>query len=165
MIVSRGQLVEIGGSFRIPEVMAKSGAKLVEVGATNRTHLFDYQSAITPETAMLLRVHTSYFKDVLAAKLDVPAADPGAWLLHANYSEAWASHLCVEFINDAGAWECPRGKDNHGFDCGVYLLALADVLGVKFWPLPSEARPRQKQATTEQANPYTGGRNIFGSQQ
>ena len=118
-----------------------------------------------PGGLKLLRVHTSYFKDVLAAKLDVPAADPGAWLLHANYSEAWASHLCVEFINDAGAWECPRGKDNHGFDCGVYLLALADVLGVKFWPLPSEAKPRQKQATTEQANPYTGGRNIFGSQQ
>lgn len=64
VIVSRGQLVEIGGSFRIPDVMAKSGASLVEVGATNRTHLFDYENAITDQTSMLLRVHTSNFRVV-----------------------------------------------------------------------------------------------------
>jgi L-seryl-tRNA(Ser) seleniumtransferase len=64
VIVSRGQLVEIGGSFRIPDVMAKSGAKLIEVGATNRTHLRDYEGAINEETAMLLKVHASNFKMV-----------------------------------------------------------------------------------------------------
>lgn len=62
VIVSRGQLVEIGGSFRIPEVMKLSGAKLVEVGATNKTHLKDYTEAITEETGLLLKVHTSNFK-------------------------------------------------------------------------------------------------------
>lgn len=61
-IVSRGQLVEIGGSFRVPEVMKFSGAKLVEVGTTNRTHLYDYQDNITENTGVLLKVHTSNFK-------------------------------------------------------------------------------------------------------
>jgi L-seryl-tRNA(Ser) seleniumtransferase len=60
--VSRGELVEIGGSFRIPEVMERSGCKLVEVGATNRTHLKDYKKAINANTAMLLKVHTSNYR-------------------------------------------------------------------------------------------------------
>jgi L-seryl-tRNA(Ser) seleniumtransferase len=74
VIVSRGQLVEIGGSFRIPEVMKLSGAKLVEVGATNKTHLRDYASHITEETALLLKVHTSNFK-VLGFTQEVPSSD------------------------------------------------------------------------------------------
>ncbi len=73
-IVSRGQLVEIGGSFRIPDVMSRSGARMVEVGATNRTHVHDYVDAITDETTLLLKVHTSNFR-VIGFTSEVPVAD------------------------------------------------------------------------------------------
>ena len=73
VIVSRGQLVEIGGSFRIPDVMRKSGAVLREVGTTNKTQPGDYRDAIGPQTALLLRVHTSNFRVVgFTASVELP---------------------------------------------------------------------------------------------
>jgi L-seryl-tRNA(Ser) seleniumtransferase len=64
VLVSRGQLVEIGGGFRIPDVLRQSGATLVEVGTTNRTHAHDFAVPITPETAAIMRIHTSNFKQI-----------------------------------------------------------------------------------------------------
>jgi len=74
VIVSRGQAVEIGGGFRIPDVMRQSSARLVEVGTTNCTYLSDYEQAISPRTAVLLRVHSSNFR-VVGFVEDVPVAD------------------------------------------------------------------------------------------
>src|ERR1035437_7162109 len=74
VIVSRGQLIEIGGSFRLPEVMAQSQARLVEGGGTNRTHLKDYQKAITADTAAIMRVHPSNFR-VVGFTSEVPLAE------------------------------------------------------------------------------------------
>jgi L-seryl-tRNA(Ser) seleniumtransferase len=74
VILSRGQMVEIGGSFRMPDIVRQSGCKLVEVGTTNRTRLSDYEAAITPRTAAILRCHPSNFR-VVGFTEEPPAAD------------------------------------------------------------------------------------------
>jgi len=88
VLVSRGELVEIGGSFRIPDIMARSGAKLVEVGTTNRTHEDDYRRAITPRTGAIVKVHRSNFviegftADVGVEKLVFIADEHGLPVIH-----------------------------------------------------------------------------------
>ena len=73
VIVSRSELVEIGGGFRIPEILETSGAKLVEVGATNKTHLRDYQNALSPQTALILKVHRSnFYLDGFVGEPEIP---------------------------------------------------------------------------------------------
>ena len=116
VVVSRGELVEIGGSFRIPEIMAAAGARLVEVGATNRTRLADYEAAIGPETALLLKVFPSNFRLIgfvatveprqlaeLGARTGVPVlVDEGSGLLRPHAAPQLADHPSLAELIAAG---------------------------------------------------------------
>ena len=98
-IISRGELIEIGGEFRIPEIMAESGAVMREVGTTNRTHLKDYSDAITPDTGVILKVHpsnyevTGFTKSVPGRELAELARSRGIALIHDVGSGLLSRHL------------------------------------------------------------------------
>lgn len=116
VVISRGQLVEIGGSFRVSEIMKESGAKLVEVGTSNKTHLYDYEQAMNEETSLLLKVHTSNFRTIgftssvttqelveLGAKYKVPVyEDLGSGVLYDLRPHGIGDEPLVQEVMEAG---------------------------------------------------------------
>jgi L-seryl-tRNA(Ser) seleniumtransferase len=114
VIVSRGELVEIGGGFRVPDVMAESGARLVEVGTTNRTRKADYERAMSAETAMILRVHASNYRMIgfvestpvesLAGLGPPVVVDIGSGLL--DESTPWLAERPAWLRDEPGARQC-----------------------------------------------------------
>ncbi|MGE4536312.1 MAG: terminase gpA endonuclease subunit [Desulfovibrio sp.] len=92
-----------------------------------------------PGGLKLLRGHVTYFKSLLSGKLAINPADPGAFLLHAETTEDYARQMCAEYYDDAdGVWLCPDHKANHFWDCEVYCLIAADLLGVRHWKKPED---------------------------
>ncbi len=114
VLVSRGELVEIGGGFRVPDVMAESGARLVEVGTTNRTRRADYERAISPETALILQVHASNYRmigfvesapvDQLAGLGPPVVVDIGSGLL--DDTTPWLAERPAWLRDEPGARQC-----------------------------------------------------------
>jgi L-seryl-tRNA(Ser) seleniumtransferase len=120
VIVSRGQLVEIGGGFRMPDVMAESGARLVEVGTTNRTHLRDYEQAIDESAALILRAHRSNF-DIIGFTTE-PALEELASTAHQH------GLLCVDDIGSGALFDTAQFGLRPEPTVQASLAAGADVV-------------------------------------
>ena len=157
VVVSRGELVEIGGSFRIPEIMAAAGARLVEVGATNRTRLADYEAAVGPATALLLKVFPSNFRLTgfvaaveprqlaeLGARAGVPVlVDEGSGLLRPRPEPQLAGHPSLaELVEQGCDLACGSGDKLLGGPQAGLLVGRADLLArCRRHPLYRALRP------------------------
>lgn len=151
VVVSRGELVEIGGGFRMPDVMAEAGCRMVEVGTTNRTHLRDYERVLRAETAMLLKVHPSNFRVLgfhavpslaelvaLGRARGVPTFDDlGSGLLVADVPAALSEEPSVRESLAAGASLVSFSGDKllGGPQCGIVLGERSLVERVRAHPL------------------------------
>ncbi len=156
VVISRGELVEIGGSFRVPEILQSSGSRLFEVGTTNRTHLHDYADAIGPDTAMILKVWPSnyrvvgYTKEVpvaelaeLSRRVGVPLlADQGCGRMLRD-SPGPSSELSVEeLLGDGADLVCFSGdKLLGGPQCGVLVGSQALIARCGANPMMRALRP------------------------
>jgi L-seryl-tRNA(Ser) seleniumtransferase len=123
VVVSRGELVEIGGSFRVPDVMERSGAKLREVGTTNKTHLKDYEKALNENTGLLLKVHTSNYKIVGFTKEVSPEELAKLGAKH-NLPVMWDLGS-GDFVDLASYGECCEPTVQQAMDSGVDVLTFS----------------------------------------
>ena len=106
-----------------------------------------------PGGLTLYMVNVTYFKDQLATKLSIHPEDSGAWRLHSETSTEYARQMVVEYKDDVGRWLCPPGKANHYWDLGVYALAAAEILQIKYWKRSENGNaPPQRRTENSRVN-------------
>ena len=102
-----------------------------------------------PGGVQLLQLDVNHYKDNLSTKLQIAPLDPGAWRYHSETTRDWARHMCTEYLDEQkNRWMCPSNQPNHGWDCSVYVLALADEMGIKHWTFKQQKtqKPKQKKS-------------------
>jgi L-seryl-tRNA(Ser) seleniumtransferase len=135
-IISRGQLVEIGGSYRMPDIMAAAGCRMVEVGTTNRTHAYDYQRAIDADTAVFLHVHTSNYRvrgftttPTLAELVRIARSHPGGELLVIDDLGSGLIDRPAWAASSAGQWDEPTVRESVAAGADLTLFSGDKLLG------------------------------------
>lgn len=136
-----------------PHILPCQG-KSTRGGASVSWNAIDYYPGTKikiPGGLNLYGIDTIFYKNMLSGKLEIKRDDPGAYLFHNEIDDDYAAQLCVEYRNEKGIWDCPKGRDNHYWDCSVYDLAYAHYIGIRSWPVP-EVQQQVQQAV--------GGRSI-----
>lgn len=103
---------------------------------------------------------TTYFKNQLATKLEISPGDPGCWWLDSSADMDFARQMTAEYRDEKMIWQCPKGRANHLWDCEMMVLVAAEIMNIRHWVQPT-AEQHKPAEQDEQANPYTGGKNIF----
>lgn len=115
-----------------------------------------------PGGLTLYLLNVTHFKNQLSRKLNIKPDDSGAWHLHKDATVDYAKQMCAEYQDERGFWQCPKGKDNHQWDCGTYFLAGIDIIGVEYWATPEETAAIEEEEERQQQTKATKPKNKRG---
>lgn len=128
----------------------KGQQKMTKMWSVTQLDFYPGKIKPIPGGLKLYNINTSHFKNYLSTKLKISPADPGAWHLHKDVDFDYAHQMCAEYKDASGIWQCPDGRDNHYWDLGVYRLAAAEMMGVKFWDKEPQQQKRRSRGGMQQ---------------
>jgi phage terminase large subunit GpA-like protein len=153
--VHRGRVIPIRGGR----------GRLAQPRKFSKIDTYPGTSKSIPGGVQVLNLDVNHYKDNLSGKLEIARTDPGAWRMHSETTRDWAAQMCAEYLDSekTGLWVCPSHKANHAWDCSVYVLALADLVGVKHGQRTGDRRQKTEASKKKEQpeNPFTFGYNPF----